>query len=63
MNNIRAASVQFQHLPNDKTANPEKIRAFVANAAAQQVAQAPRTVPIRQQYLDPPHSKYAVIRN
>jgi predicted amidohydrolase len=37
MNNIRVASVQFQHAPNDKPANLEKIRAFVAQAAAHQV--------------------------
>jgi len=37
MNNIRAASVQFQHLPSDKPANLNKIRAFVEKAAARQV--------------------------
>ncbi|MGE0884137.1 MAG: nitrilase family protein [Blastocatellales bacterium] len=37
MNNIRVASVQFHHAANDKTANLEKIRSFVAKAAAQQV--------------------------
>ncbi len=37
MNNLRAASVQFQHAPSNKPANLEKIRAFVAQAAAQQV--------------------------
>ena len=37
MNNIRAASVQLHHAANDKAANLEKIRSFVATAAAQQV--------------------------
>jgi len=37
MNNIRAASVQFQHSPSNKPANLEKIRTFVARAAANQV--------------------------
>ena len=36
MNDLRAASVQFQHRPSDKTANIEKIRHFVARAADQQ---------------------------
>ena len=37
MNNIRAASVQFNHRPGDKAANLDRIRAFVKDAAAQQV--------------------------
>jgi predicted amidohydrolase len=37
MRNIRAASVQFNHAPGDKAANMRKVRAFVAEAAAQQV--------------------------
>lgn len=37
MNSIRAASVQFHHAANDKAANLEKIRSFVAKAAAHQV--------------------------
>jgi predicted amidohydrolase len=37
MKNIRAASVQFQHVPGDKPANLEKIRAFVEQAAARRV--------------------------
>lgn len=37
MNNIRVASVQFHHAANDKAANLEKIRSFVADAAARQV--------------------------
>ena len=37
MNNIRAASVQFNHRPGDKAANLNRIRAFVKDAAAQQV--------------------------
>ena len=37
MENIRAAAVQFQHTPGDKTANLDVIRAFVEEAAAQQV--------------------------
>ncbi|MDQ4078822.1 MAG: nitrilase family protein [Chloroflexota bacterium] len=37
MKNIRASSVQFQHLPGDKPANLNKIRAFVEKAAARQV--------------------------
>lgn len=37
MKNIRVASVQFHHVPNDKLANLEKIRAFAAQAAAQGV--------------------------
>lgn len=37
MNNIRVASVQLHHAANDKAANLDKIRAFVAAAAAQQV--------------------------
>ncbi len=37
MKNLRVASVQFHHLPGDKTANLEKIRVFTAQAAAQQV--------------------------
>lgn len=32
MNNIRAASVQFQHVPGDKPANLNKICAFVERA-------------------------------
>ena len=34
MNNIRAASVQFQHVPGDKSANLNKICAFVERAEA-----------------------------
>jgi len=34
---LRAASVQFQHLAGDKSANLEKIRGFVARAAAERV--------------------------
>ena len=34
---IRVASVQFEHLPNDKRANLVKIRAFVEQAARQSV--------------------------
>lgn len=37
MKNIRAAAVQFQHLPGDKAANLNKIQAFVEQAAANQV--------------------------
>ncbi len=37
MNNIRVASVQFQHVPNDKAANFAKMRSFIVRAAAQQV--------------------------
>lgn len=37
MNNIRAASVQFQHTPGNKSANLEKIRNFVVAAAASRV--------------------------
>ncbi len=37
MKNIRAASVQFQHLPGDKTANLNMIRAFVEKASARGV--------------------------
>ena len=37
MQNIRAASVQFQHIPGDLKANLEIIKSFVARAAAQQV--------------------------
>src|SRR3954470_12159223 len=37
MKNIRAASVQFHHLPGDKTANLGKIKAFVEKAAARAV--------------------------
>lgn len=37
MKNIRAAAVQFQHTPGDKAANLSIIRAFVEDAAAQQV--------------------------
>jgi predicted amidohydrolase len=37
MKRIRAASVQFQHLPGDKPANLNKIKAFVEQAAAQRV--------------------------
>jgi len=37
MKNIRAASVQFQHLPGDKTANIAKIRSFVRKAAERKV--------------------------
>lgn len=37
MQNIRAATVQFQHAPGDKAANLATVRAFVEDAAAQQV--------------------------
>lgn len=37
MRNSRAASVQFQHAPGDKTANLNKIRHFAESAAAQGV--------------------------
>ena len=37
MENIRAAAVQFQHAPGDKAANMGLVRAFVDEAAAQQV--------------------------
>ncbi len=37
MKDIRAAAVQFQHLPGDKAANLETIRSFAEAAAAQQV--------------------------
>jgi len=37
MENIRVASVQFNHAPGDKLANIRKIRAFVERAAEQQV--------------------------
>ena len=37
MQNIRAASAQFNHAPGDKEANLEKIRAFAKDAAAQKV--------------------------
>jgi predicted amidohydrolase len=37
MNKIRAASVQFNHAPGDKSANLERIHHFVARAAAQDV--------------------------
>lgn len=37
MNDIRAAAVQFQHAPNNKLANLEKIRVFVTDAAVNQV--------------------------
>ena len=37
MQNIRAASVQFNHVPGDKAANMAKIRAFVQAAAEQKV--------------------------
>lgn len=37
MNNIRAASVQFQSIPNDKSANFAKVQQFVERAAAQGV--------------------------
>ena len=37
MNNIRVASVQFQHAPGDKAANLAKIHAFVERAAAHRV--------------------------
>ena len=35
MQNIRVASVQFEHAAGDKAANFEKIRYFVAEAARQ----------------------------
>ena len=37
MKSIRAAAVQFQHLPGDKSANLGKIRTFVERAAASRV--------------------------
>jgi predicted amidohydrolase len=37
MNPLRAASVQFQHIPGDKEANLGTIRSFVAKASAEQV--------------------------
>ena len=37
MKNIRAASVQFQHVAGDKPANLDKIRAFVREAGARRV--------------------------
>jgi N-carbamoylputrescine amidase len=37
MNNIRVASVQFQHTAGDKPANLNKVRAFVEEAAARRV--------------------------
>ena len=37
MNNLRAASVQFQHVPEDKEANLANIRSFVAKAYAEKV--------------------------
>jgi predicted amidohydrolase len=37
MKNVRAASVQFQHLPGDKAANLSKVREFVEKAAAASV--------------------------
>ena len=37
MNNLRAASVQFQHVPGNKEANLETIRSFTAKASAEKV--------------------------
>ena len=37
MNELRAASVQFQHLPGDKEVNLATVRSFVAQASAEQV--------------------------
>lgn len=37
MNNLRAASVQFQHRPGDKTSNLKRIRFFVREAATRNV--------------------------
>jgi predicted amidohydrolase len=37
MKNIRAASVQFQHVPHDKPANLKTIRRFIQQAATQKV--------------------------
>jgi predicted amidohydrolase len=37
MNNLRAASVQFQHVPGDKEANLATMRSFVAKASAEKV--------------------------
>ena len=37
MNNLRAASVQFQHVPGDKEANLSTIRSFVAKAFLEKV--------------------------
>ena len=37
MNNLRAASVQFQHVPGDKEVNLATIRSFAAKASAEKV--------------------------
>ena len=37
MNNLRAASVQFQHVPGDKEVNLATIRSFVTKASAEKV--------------------------
>ena len=37
MKNIRVAAVQYEHAPSDKSANLEKIRQFVAQAARRKV--------------------------
>ena len=37
MNNLRAGSVQFQHVPGDKEANLATVRTFVAKAVTEQV--------------------------
>ncbi|MBT3637901.1 MAG: acyltransferase [Opitutae bacterium] len=37
MNNLRAGSVQFQHVPGDKEANLATVRSFVAKAVAEKV--------------------------
>ena len=37
MEAIKAASVQFNHAPGDKDANMDKVRSFVADAAARNV--------------------------
>ena len=37
MNNLRAGSVQFQHVPGDKEANLSTIRSFVAKAVTEKV--------------------------
>ena len=37
MNNLRAGSVQFQHVPGDKEANLSTIRSFVTKAVAEKV--------------------------
>ena len=36
MNDLRAAAVQFQHQPGDKSANLEVVREYTAKAAAEE---------------------------